>query len=52
LGGALLSRALEDAWQMEPRRVWVHTCTLDHPAALANYQARGMKIYRSETART
>jgi GNAT superfamily N-acetyltransferase len=49
LGGALLSRAIEDAWRMEPRRVWVHTCTLDHPAALANYLARGMKIYKTET---
>ena len=50
LGGPLLSRALEDAWQMKPRRVWVHTCSLDHPAALANYQARGMKIYKTEIA--
>lgn len=47
-GGALLTSALEVAWAMEPARVWVHTCTLDHPAALANYQARGMKIYRVE----
>jgi GNAT superfamily N-acetyltransferase len=52
LGGVLLSRAIEDAWQVKPRRVWVHTCTLDHPAALANYQARGMKIYKAETTRT
>jgi GNAT superfamily N-acetyltransferase len=51
-GGALLSRAIEDAWRIEPRRVWVHTCTLDHPAALANYQARGMKIYKTETTQT
>jgi GNAT superfamily N-acetyltransferase len=49
LGGALLTSALEDAWKMQPPRVWVHTCTLDHPAALANYQARGMKIYKTET---
>jgi len=48
-GGALLTHALNEAWRMEPTRVWVHTCTLDHPAALANYQARGMKIYRVET---
>jgi len=48
-GGALLTHALDEAWRMEPTRVWVHTCTLDHPAALANYQARGMKIYRVET---
>ena len=49
LGGALLTSALTEAWNMDPPRVWVHTCTLDHPSALANYQARGMKIYRVET---
>ncbi|HZL89151.1 MAG TPA: GNAT family N-acetyltransferase [Pirellulaceae bacterium] len=49
LGGALLTGAVEDAWKMQPPRVWVHTCTLDHPAALANYQARGMKIYKTES---
>jgi hypothetical protein len=27
------------------RRVWLHTCSLDHPAALANYQARGFRIF-------
>lgn len=48
-GGAMLSRALQCAWQLGPDRVWVHTCTLDHPAALANYQARGMRIYRTAT---
>jgi hypothetical protein len=37
---------------MAPTRVWVHTCTLDHPAALANYQARGMKIYYVEAQET
>lgn len=49
LGGALLTSALENAWKMQPPRVWVHTCTLDHPAALANYKERGMKVYREET---
>ena len=49
LGGALLTSALEEAWTMQPPRVWIHTCTLDHPAALSNYQARGMKIYKIET---
>jgi GNAT superfamily N-acetyltransferase len=48
-GSALLTSALEEAWRMAPSRVWLHTCSLDHPAALANYQARGMKIYRIET---
>ena len=49
LGGALLSSALGEAWALEPKRVWVHTCSLDHPAALANYQARGFKVYKEET---
>jgi hypothetical protein len=26
----------------------VHTCSIDHPSALANYQARGLRIYREE----
>ncbi|EMD99996.1 GNAT family N-acetyltransferase [Pseudomonas sp. FeN3W] len=50
-GGPLLSHAIESAWAWpETRRAWVHTCTLDHPAALANYQARGFRIFRQETA--
>src|SRR5581483_2158111 len=49
-GGALLRCAIEEAWHMSPSlsRVWVHTCNLDHPAALANYQARGMVVYKQE----
>jgi GNAT superfamily N-acetyltransferase len=52
LGGPLLTSAIEEAWRMSPSvsRVWVHTCNLDHPAALSNYQARGMVIYKQETA--
>ena len=51
LGGALLTSAIEDAWRTTSSvsRVWVHTCTLDHPSALGNYQARGMVIYKQET---
>jgi GNAT superfamily N-acetyltransferase len=49
LGGALLTSAIEQAWQMSPNRVWVHTCNRDHPQALANYQARGMVVYKVET---
>ena len=51
LGAALLTRALEEAWAMGPSRVWVHTCTLDHPASLANYRARGMVPYKTEQIR-
>ena len=47
-GGALLTSAIERAWGMEPNpsRVWVHTCSCDHPQALANYQARGLVVYK------
>ena len=50
LGGALLTNAIETAWRSEPTpcRVWVHTCNRDHPQALANYQARGMVVYKIE----
>ena len=49
LGGHLLSAAIQTAWNAGASRVWVHTCTLDHPVALANYQARGLRIFRVET---
>ncbi|MEW6320436.1 MAG: GNAT family N-acetyltransferase [Acidobacteriota bacterium] len=49
LGGVLLTAAVERAWRMGPTaRVWLHTCDLDHPQALAAYQARGFRVYRSE----
>ena len=50
LGGILLSNAIDRAWRMDPKpsRVWVHTCNRDHPQALANYQARGMVVYKVE----
>lgn len=50
LGGELLTRALARAWAKGPQRVWVHTSSLDHPAALSNYQARGLRLVRQETA--
>jgi GNAT superfamily N-acetyltransferase len=52
LGGALLTSAIREAWScredITPSRVWVHTCNRDHPQALANYQARGMLVYKVE----
>ena len=47
LGGAFLTAAIESAWAWQASRVLVNTCTLDHPAALKNYQARGVKIYKT-----
>ena len=48
IGGHLLSEAIRQAWAWDAARVWVHTCSLDHPGALANYSARGMQVYRTE----
>ena len=46
LGGHLLTAAVERAWQRGAKRVWLHTCDLDHPAALPHYQARGFRPYK------
>jgi GNAT superfamily N-acetyltransferase len=54
LGGHALTLALRAAWSLRPRdavrvrRVWLHTCTRDHPHALPNYRARGMSVTRTE----
>ena len=47
-GGYALSIALKKAFTRNINRVWLHTCTLDHPNALKNYLARGMKIFKKE----
>ncbi|MGY8680184.1 GNAT family N-acetyltransferase [Bradyrhizobium sp. UFLA05-153] len=44
-GRWLMNRALERAWSQGVRRVWVHTCTFDHPAALAFYQRSGFRAF-------
>jgi len=49
LGSFLLTTAIKKSFLEKPRRVWVHTCTLDHKNALRNYIARGMKIFKTET---
>ena len=50
LGTYLLDWALGHAWDRGPERVWVHTCTLDHPAALATYQRAGFEPYDQQVA--
>ena len=45
LGPFLLDWALGRAWSYRPRRVWLHTCSLDHPKALAVYQRAGFVVY-------
>jgi GNAT superfamily N-acetyltransferase len=48
LGGHALTAALSRARELRPR-VWLTTCTLDGPYALANYRARGMRPFRTAT---
>ncbi|MCA9262939.1 MAG: GNAT family N-acetyltransferase [Planctomycetales bacterium] len=45
LGKYLLGAALDVAWSKKPGRVWLHTCDLDHPAALPNYLRAGFQVY-------
>tara|TARA_B100000902_G_scaffold183636_1_gene176280 strand:+ start:174 stop:680 length:507 start_codon:yes stop_codon:yes gene_type:complete len=48
LGGYLLTAAIKKSFERKDiKRVWVHTCSLDHKHALRNYLARGMKIYKN-----
>ena len=47
-GGFLLTEAIKNSFINGIEKVWVHTCSLDHKNALKNYQARGMKIFKSE----
>ena len=46
-GGFLLSEALKIGFK-SASRIWVHTCSLDHPNAIENYKSRGMKIFKTE----
>ena len=49
LGSFLLSSAIKKSFLKNPKRVWVHTCSLDHKNALNNYLSRGMKVFKEET---
>jgi GNAT superfamily N-acetyltransferase len=48
LGGYLLTDAVERAWTSGARRVWLHTCSFDHPFAIQNYLDRGFTVYKTE----
>ncbi|HEU5089235.1 MAG TPA: GNAT family N-acetyltransferase, partial [Roseiflexaceae bacterium] len=47
LGKYLLTVGAERAFDGGAERVWLHTCSLDGPYALANYQARGFMPYKT-----
>jgi GNAT superfamily N-acetyltransferase len=44
-GRWLIAQAIDIAWSFQPRRFWLHTCTLDHPRALAFYRKAGFTAY-------
>ena len=48
LGGFLLTEAIKKSFSLNAKRVWVHTCSLDHKNALKNYLSRGMTVFKSE----
>jgi GNAT superfamily N-acetyltransferase len=47
-GRWLMNRTLERAWSPTVRRVWLHTCSFDHPSALAFYQRSGFRPFRRQ----
>jgi hypothetical protein len=44
----MLTDAVDRAWSLGARRIWLHTCTFDHPQAIPNYIARGFRVFRIE----
>ncbi len=51
LGKWFLQWTIDQAWSYQPRRFWLHTCTLDHPAALPNYLKAGFVQFKQEAIR-
>ncbi|MCF8370920.1 MAG: GNAT family N-acetyltransferase [Bacteroidales bacterium] len=49
LGGHFLSHAIDTAWKSGAKRIFLHTCNIDHKYATANYTARGFSPYKEET---
>jgi GNAT superfamily N-acetyltransferase len=45
LGPWLLAVALHEVWQSSPTRIWLHTDTWDHPAAIRVYKRAGFRVY-------
>lgn len=49
LGGYFLRWLIDQAWSYNPKRMFVHTCTEDHPAAIHTYQRHGFSPYKQIT---
>lgn len=51
LGMWFLQWTIDKVWSYGPRRLWLHTCTLDHPAAVPTYQKAGFVQFKEEKIR-
>ena len=49
LGSALVAHSIKRAFKHNPKRMWVHTCSLDHKFALKTYESKGFKIFKKES---
>ncbi|HKU67190.1 MAG TPA: GNAT family N-acetyltransferase [Candidatus Baltobacteraceae bacterium] len=47
-GRKLMNYALDAAWSRPIRRLWLHTCTLDHPDALPFYIRSGFAPFKRQ----
>ena len=45
-GRWMMTHGLRLTWAKSPKRVWLHTCNLDHPAALPFYIRTGFAPYK------
>ncbi len=48
LGSKLLQHSTQESFKTSIKRIWVHTCSLDHKRALPNYKSKSFKIFREE----
>ena len=46
LGKWFLQWTIDRVWSYRPKRFWLHTCTLDHPAALPLYKKAGFVEFK------
>ena len=48
-GSYFLNWTIQKAWEFKPHRLWLHTCSLDHPRSLEFYEETGFVVYKVET---
>jgi GNAT superfamily N-acetyltransferase len=51
LGKWFLQRTIDKVWSYGPTRFWLHTCTLDHSAAVPTYKKAGFVQFNEENIR-